>query len=199
MIYFLNTRRNKHPIRRYLESHGAALTQRIEPMLYEELLSAHDFPSGAYIFADIELLNDSQRRRAAETWQTLARRGCRLLNHPERTMRRYELLRTLHERGANRFNCLRVGDGLLPQRFPVFLRCENDRHGSRSMLLRSPAELQRALRWLRWFGPPQDELLLTEFCDTADAAGVYRKFSAFVVGGRILPRHLFFSRQWMVK
>ena len=55
------------------------------------------------------------------------------------------------------------------------------------------------MRWLRWFGPPQDELLLTEFCDTTDAAGVYRKFSTFIVGGRILPRHLFFSRQWMVK
>jgi hypothetical protein len=37
-----------------------------------------------------------------------------------------------------------------------------------------------------------------EFVDTADASGVYRKYGAFVVGERILPRHIFFSLDWMV-
>lgn len=38
-----------------------------------------------------------------------------------------------------------------------------------------------------------------EFCDTADAHGVYRKNGAFVVGERIVPRHVFFSKDWLVK
>src|SRR5262249_25455022 len=158
-----------------------------------------ELPLGAYIFADIELLSDEQRHRAAEIWQQLSARGCPLLNHPTCTMRRYELLRMLHRRGINRFNVYRARDAEMPQRFPVFLRRENDHHGSLTRLLRSPAELASALRWRRWFGPPLDELLITEFCDTADDCGVYRKYSAFNLGGQILPRHLFFSNHWLVK
>ena len=35
--------------------------------------------------------------------------------------------------------------------------------------------------------------------DTADAAGIYRKYAAQVVAGRIFPRQLFFGRSWMLK
>src|SRR3546814_10272912 len=45
----------------------------------------------------------------------------------------------------------------------------------------------------------RDTLLITEFCDTQDDRGLYRKYSAFNVGGRIIPRHLHFSRSWQVK
>jgi hypothetical protein len=38
-----------------------------------------------------------------------------------------------------------------------------------------------------------------EFADTKDEHGVYRKFSAFKVGDRILPKALEQSRDWMVK
>jgi hypothetical protein len=40
---------------------------------------------------------------------------------------------------------------------------------------------------------------VTEFADTAKGDGIYRKFAAFRVGDRIIPRHIFFSRDWMVK
>jgi hypothetical protein len=43
------------------------------------------------------------------------------------------------------------------------------------------------------------DLIAIEFCDTADAGGVFRKYAAFVVGERIVPRHIFFGRNWMVK
>jgi hypothetical protein len=43
------------------------------------------------------------------------------------------------------------------------------------------------------------ETIITEFCDTADEMGVYREYSAFIVDGQVLPRHLFFSDRWMVK
>ncbi|MCW5605473.1 MAG: hypothetical protein KIT18_13100, partial [Burkholderiales bacterium] len=42
-------------------------------------------------------------------------------------------------------------------------------------------------------------LIAIEFMDTSDAVGIYRKYGCFVVGERIVPRHLFFSRNWLVK
>jgi len=202
MIYFLTTRQNKFPIRRYLDGHGAALAQRITPVLYERLLAETEFPRGAYIFADLELLTDRQRHEAARIWQELAARGYPLLNHPAQSLRRYDLLRMLHSRGDNRFNVYRVADCEPPRQFPVFVRGENDHRGSRTPLLQTPEELAAAIRrltWTRWIGKKLGDTIITEFCDTADETGVYRKFSAFIVGGQILPRHVFFSDHWMVK
>jgi hypothetical protein len=42
-------------------------------------------------------------------------------------------------------------------------------------------------------------LLIVEWCDTSDAAGVFRKYSAFVIGESIVARHLVCSRDWVVK
>ena len=45
----------------------------------------------------------------------------------------------------------------------------------------------------------RERLLIEEFCDTRDASGLYRKYSAFAIGERIVPRHVFFSRDWLLK
>jgi len=42
-------------------------------------------------------------------------------------------------------------------------------------------------------------LLVVEYLDTADAGGLYRKYSSFMVGGRVVPCHVDCSRGWMVK
>jgi hypothetical protein len=55
------------------------------------------------------------------------------------------------------------------------------------------------LKYLRLQGHRLSDLLVVEFCNTADAAGVFRKYSAFVVGEQILPRHLIFGRHWNLK
>lgn len=190
MIRFLTTRRNATPIRVYLAAEGFPLARALVPMTYERLFAQKHHPAGTYCFADLELLSDAERERAAAIWQELADRGCRLLNHPTRSLLREDLLRELHAKGVNRFEVFRPGEA--PPRFPVFLR-GRDHGGSRSPLLRSPTELDAALR-----GAP-DDTLVVGFCDTADGAGVYRKYGAFIVGDRILPRHLFFSREWVVK
>ena len=48
-------------------------------------------------------------------------------------------------------------------------------------------------------GESAEELVIIEFCDTADANGFYRKYAAFVVDGRVMPRTLSYSREWMLK
>jgi len=199
MIVFLSTRDHQRPILEYLESHGSALADVLEPMSYSQFLQARELPRGAYVFADIERLSADERLRAETLWQRLAQQGCRLLNHPTRTLRRFELLRALHRRGGNRFDVHRLSPGAGSPRFPVFLRRENDHRGPRTPLLHTPAELDAAIA--HWLGSGEDlgEVIATEFCDTADGNLVYRKYGAFLLGDRIIPRHVFFSDGWNVK
>ena len=199
MIYFLTTPESADTIRIYLKVAGGGLAGRLVPMVYDELFAASALPDGAYCFADLELLSDAARQRAARRWEELAARGCRLLNHPTRSLLRYELLRELRRRGVNTFDVYRLADGESPKRFPVFLRTANDHKGSISPLLGSAEELDAATAALRGRGERLDDKLVVEFCNTADPDGLYRKYGAFIVGERILPRHLFFSRHWVVK
>ncbi len=199
MIYFLTTPESADTIRIYLEVAGGGLAGRLVPMVYDELFAASALPEGTYCFADLELLSDAARERAARRWEELAARGCRLLNHPTRSLLRYELLRELRRRGVNTFDVYRLADGESPKRFPVFLRTANDHKGSISPLLGSAEELDTATAALRGRGERLDNKLVVEFCNTADPDGLYRKYGAFIVGARILPRHLFFSRHWVVK
>jgi hypothetical protein len=103
MIYFLTTPQNADTIRVYLKVAGADIAGRLVPMVYEELFAAPALPDGTYCFADLELLTEAQRGRAARHWQELAARGCRLLNHPTRSLLRFELLQELRRRGVNTF------------------------------------------------------------------------------------------------
>jgi hypothetical protein len=199
MICYLSTSDHQRPIREYLESHGAALAGVFEPMTYPQFFQAREHPHGAYVFSDIERLSEPERLRAESAWQELAGRGCRLLNHPTRSMRRFELLRALHQRGSNDFAVHRLAAGAEPPRLPVFLRRENDHRGPRTPLLGTPAELAAEVERWRRSGEALGEVIATEFCDTADADRVYRKYGAFLLGDRVIPRHVFFSEWWNVK
>jgi hypothetical protein len=200
MIVFLNTRDFQNTVRGFVRSYGRAMAGTIAARSYERVMAQSRLRRGAYVFGDIERLPSDDAERAADLWQRLADLGgCRLLNHPTRSMRRYELLRTLRERGDNRFDVYRASEQRVPRSFPVFLRGENDHGGSRTPLLHDPGELARALADLDAAGASRDQTLVTEFCDTAGPDGVYRKYAAFIVGDRIIPRHVFFSDDWMVK
>jgi hypothetical protein len=198
-ITFLTTRGNRRPIRAYLRTAGAPLRGLIRPLDYDRFLSTREHPPGTYVFADLELLSDAERARAAEAWEALAARGARLLNHPARSLRRYDLLRLLEARGINRFAVHRAEEGPAPARFPVFLREESGHGGSDSPLLETQEALSAALLARRRERGSLAGTLVVEHLDTADARGVYRKYGAFIVGERILARHLFFSDRWQVK
>jgi hypothetical protein len=161
----------------------------------------HGFPRGTYVFADLERLSHDATLRAAPLWDTLAgsHQGVRLLNHPIHSMRRYELLRTLHERGINTFDVYRVTEGRAPRRYPVFLRIENDHGGPISPLVQSRSELEAAIRAFERKDHRREHLLVVEFCDTADPGGIFRKYGAFIVGDRIIPKSVQFSRHWVQK
>jgi len=211
-IVYLVTAEHAYTMGKFLDSWGRAWRDRIRVVSYAEALAtprsglrarlpgARRLPERAtWIFSDVERMTPAAATSAAALWERLAAAGARLLNHPTRSMRRYELLRTLHARGRNRFGVYRADEVRRPERYPVFLRDAHEHTGSRTPLLADEAALDAALADLLSSGASRADTLVVEFCDTADAAGCYRKYSAFVVDGRVLPRHLFFAHEWQVK
>jgi hypothetical protein len=59
--------------------------------------------------------------------------------------------------------------------------------------------LEAGLRGVIARGHRLKDLLVVEFCDTADREGVYRKYAAFVVGSEIIPRSLSSGPHWSLK
>jgi hypothetical protein len=114
-------------------------------------------------------------------------------------MHRHALLHTAHEGGRNHFRAFRVREIPGDLRFPVFLRSEREHTGGLMPLLPDERALRRGLRRLRLRGYARRELLVVEYCDTADAAGFLRKHAAYVVGDRIIPCSLLVSSHWVTK
>jgi hypothetical protein len=198
MIYFL-THGDDVGMREYLDSHGRAVAERIRILSYEDLPRQAAFESGTYIVSASDHLTVAGRRMVDDLCTALSAAPVRILNHPGRTLTRYPLLSTLHERGRNAFRVVRANEDLGALRYPVFVRSEWQHTGAWSPLLPSPRAVESAIGELVLRGSRAEELLIVEFCDTADADGHYRKYAAFNVGGVIIPRSLAHGRQWMLK
>jgi len=201
MIFYLVTPEGRNAIDRYVSSWGPVPESRIRCLLYDDLPGIRAFTPGTYVFSDLERLSPPALKLACQVWNALSMAGSRvrLLNDPSRVLCRYDLLRKLFDEGKNNFKAIRANESLQLLNYPVFVREENEHTGSLTPLLHSPRELVSELRSLRLQGYPRRDLLVVEFCDTSDSDGVFRKYSAFIVGGEILPRHVIFSRHWNVK
>jgi hypothetical protein len=200
MIFYFCTDKHTYTITPYLRAWDQAQGPKVQVVPYAALPSNTEFPAGAYLFTDMDRLSPAQRAVSAHLWRQLEAAGdaVRLYNHPECSLRRYDLLRTLHERGTNRFNVFRATESGRPWRFPVFIRRESEHNGSLTPLINDQATLDQFLaRFIMADLDPHDALIV-EFCDTQDH-GLFRKFSAFRIGDRIVPRHVLFSHDWVVK
>lgn len=198
-LFFLYSPQNPNPVFQYLATWGRVHRRHILPLTYDSLFRKTIHAAGVYLFADLELLSTAERRRAAEIWQELHARGLKLLNHPEKSLRRYDLLQSLAREGLNPFQVYTLEEDYTRARLPVFVRHANDHRGPQSELITTPAALSGTVERLRNEGADLREWLVTEFTDTADAHGIYRKYAAFNVDGRILPNHLYCSRNWCTK
>jgi hypothetical protein len=184
--------------RNYLDVRGRSIAQHFEIVAYEQLPSR--FRGGTYVFAALEQLSPAMERLVEELYAQLATcHGVRILNRPGRTLRRYELLTELARRGDNVFRAVRANADLGDLRYPVFLRGDRTHDGALSPLLHTRRDVESWIGRLVVIGRSLDELLVIEFCDTADAAGFYRKYAAFIIGDRIVPRSLDYGRHWMLK
>lgn len=185
---------------RYRGPEAREVQSRVSVVLAEELLVEREWPRGLYVFTTLDSMNSTQRAAAQELWSFLSARpeAYACLNDPGRCIGRYELLRRLHESGANDFNVHRLSD-LGGVRFPAFVRYESLHRANLTGLVGSQDELEDAVARLLLRGERAEDLIVTEWLDCRSEDGYYRKWGAHICGDAILAKHVFVGTQWMLK
>ena len=200
MIHFLVPAAQTRGIKDYLDVFGAPLREEFRILHYEDLADQKEFPLGTYVLSALDQLNAGTADLLAEIYTQLKDvPGIRFLNHPAKTLQRFELLTELNRQGLNEFGAVRASSDRHNLRFPVFIRNERLHEGALSPLLNSEREIKTAIGRAFVQGHKLNDLLIVEFCDTANEAGYYRKYAAFVVGKKVIPRSLNYGREWMLK
>ena len=198
MIHFLVPAAQDVFIKDYLAVFGTTLREHFRVLHYEDLARQKKFARGTYVLSTLDQLSKTTAALLSEIHQQLAHtEGFRFLNHPTKTLQRFDLLTELNRRGLNEFRVARAGTNH-NLTFPVFLRHERLHEGALSPLLNSEREIQQAIGRALVQGHKLRDLLLVEFCETA-TEGYYRKYAAFVVGRNVIPRSLNYGQEWMLK
>ncbi len=201
MIFHVVGSDNDEPMRAFLGSWRIDLRRRFQTIHTHQLAGLRSARSGTYLFTDLERQTRTQLELQGQLFGQLAAHPehFRVLNSPEETLARFELLRRLSEDGTNGYRAWRSTAIPSDLRFPVFVRNEADHHGSLTPLLEGWPNLEQEMVRVALSGVPASQTLVVEFCETGDADGLYRKYSAFKFGDRIVPRHLIFGRNWVLK
>jgi hypothetical protein len=200
MIHFLVPAAQDRGINDYLDVFGAPLREEFRILHYEDLASQKEFPCGTYVLSALDQLNPANAKLLTEIYLQLKDvPGIRFLNNPTKTLQRFDLLTELNRQGINEFRAVRASSEHNNLRYPVFLRNERLHEGALSPLLNSEREIRQAIGRALVQGHKLKDLLIVEFCDTANEAGYYRKYAAFVVGNKVIPRSLNYGKEWMLK
>lgn len=200
MIYYLVTGRHSYTVKRLLAT-LPELRANLSWLTYEELLFQRSGPLGHYIFSDIDRLSRYEREALRVFADALrkAEPAARILNDPALALDRVPLLAALHKAGMNDFIATRLDDGARPPRFPVFIRPEDDHSGPESDLIHDEIAFEAALRSLRDRGLPLHRRIAVGFSGKPFADGRFRRYSAYIIGGRVFGDELFVSGKWAVK
>jgi len=155
------------------------------------------------VFTDLERLSDDGMKQAANLWDALANcpHDVRLLNNPRTPKRRVAVLELLQREGVNEFGVYPIANGDVPEprSFPVFVREANDHEGPLSDLIDDQESLERWVADARAADRMPPAPIVTEFVQTTDPDGRFRKYGAFRIGDVIVPAHIHTSDGWSVK
>jgi hypothetical protein len=200
VIYYVLPRASRFTMDEFFSFEEPALVDRFRIIDFEQLPAMRRFERGTYVIAGIDQAASAMRELIASLCDQLdAAGGSRVLNWPKRTLGRFDLLEQLHAAGRNDFRVARSGDDLESLRYPVYVRSERHHNGNLSRLLDTPTEVRDALGAALVHGGSLNDLMVVEFHSTADAQGIFRKYAAYNLGGRIHGRSLNAGRQWMLK
>jgi hypothetical protein len=185
----------------YLQQYGSNLLNRITLITYDDIASGKTLPVGTYLFSAIDRLFPCEKEIAARFCRKLlsASSHVTLLNDPGRVVCRYQMLKECFTRKRNSFRVFRAHEFHCCQRFPVFIRPEGEHSGSLTRLLYTQKELIRELARALLQGFRLRDLIILEYCNTADAAGVFRLYCATIVGDEIIPQVIVHNRNWITK
>jgi len=201
MIFFVAPAHETWEIEEYLLQYGAHLRNRVAILKYDEIMRGKALPIGTYVFLSTDCLLPCEKEIAARFCRVLSsvRPAIKLLNDPGRVLCRYELLKRSFALERNRFRVFRAREFRLCQKFPVFVRTEQEHIGSLTGLLYTRQELVRALAMAQIRGYRLCDLIIVEYCDTADSSGVFRLYCASIVGDKIIPQAVVHNRNWVTK
>ncbi len=202
MVLFFVQYKWRKTLTSFLSTWAARLGSSVQVAHYEDVPEWSTIPPAAtYVFTDLERLSPSRLEQAAALADSLAAAPGNpiVLNHPRRALRRYELLRMLHDRGVNPFRAYRVLETRVPERFPVFLRFENRHDGPASPLLWTPRELDRAVANRFSSNDDLSSLLMIEYHDVSDDSGTFHRHVTYVIGDELIHGNLAFDTNWVVK
>jgi hypothetical protein len=185
----------------YLGHWGRDLAgSKVDILHYESLFDRSEYEPGTYLFSTFDDVVEPMKRFIDELALRLrGQPGIRILNDPQRVLQRFDLHTALWHQGRSQFRSARATQDTSVLRFPVFVRSEGSHDGALSPLIHTSDEIETWIGRALALGRPLRDLLVVEFCDTRDAGGWYRKYSAFCVGGRIVPRRMDSGRTWMLK
>lgn len=200
MIYYVSREDYTQPVKGLI----AGLKQQrdlIKSISYEKLFYEGSGPVGHYVFTDFDRLSTYELESAFGMATALVQQApdARIYNYPNKILERYPLLRRLSAEGLNQFNVSRYDAGERPQRYPVFIRLEDDCQGPDSPVINNDAEFDQAIALLLEQGKTAKRRIVVEFCAELDRDGFYRKYGAFNIGGKIIPQHILRSQGWNVK
>ena len=200
MIHYVTTDEQAFTMHDHLDGRGRELVDRLRVVDYDNLSKEERLDPGTWVLTSLDQLSDGMHQFVASLHGQLAENSSvRFLNNPARTLRRFDILTSRWREGQNDFRAVRASGDIASLRFPVFLRSEQDHDGNISPLLESLSDVRAAIARATLQGHRLRDLLVVEFCSTADAEGRYRKYGAYIVGDRIMPRHMSVSHHWMVK
>jgi len=200
VIYYVLPKHSRFTMEEFFSFEAPDFVNRFRVIDFQQLPAMRRFEPGTYVIAGIDQAGPAMTALIASLCDQLdVAGGSRILNWPRRTLGRFELLRQLHAAGKSAFRVARVSEGLDHLRYPVFVRSEREHEGNLSPLASNAAEVRAAIGDVLLQGHALSDLMVVEFCSTADARGVFRKYAAYNVGGCILGRSLNAGRQWMQK
>ena len=201
MIFFLAPAGETWGMEEYLSQHGGPLAERVRILTYDDIVAQRTLALGTYIFAAVDRLVPTEREIAEQCCQALTRKDphLQLLNRPHEVVRRYQLLQTCFERHRNAFRVRRASELWSALKFPVFIRSETEHGGSLTPLLKNRWQLTHALAMALLRGYRLRDLIVVEYCHTADSSGIFRLHCAAIVGDTILPQVLIHNRNWITK
>lgn len=199
MIYYVCVERFAHTLASMLVHFRPDLRGRLRVIPYTRMELLDRVHAGVVIWTDMDRITPGVRRRAAGIHARLSDRGIRLLNHPERSLRRFQLLEALVTTGHNPFRVFRPGALPPDLRFPVLLRLEAGAMETAPDLLPDRESLVRALD--QNIGPDasEDDWVIAEYSAEPEADGYFRKYGAYRIGDAVFAQHCFISPSWFVK
>ncbi|HKI87804.1 MAG TPA: hypothetical protein VKA38_02170 [Draconibacterium sp.] len=201
MIFFITKASKTYTLLSFLNTWGGSIRKMVAFLPYEKLVRAKRFYSGTYILTDYDLLSEKQLLNMNRIYEEFKKYPfeLRLLNDPTVSLSRLQQLKILFDSGINPFRCFPLSKKPNDIHYPVFVRKGADHDGKISDIIKQPEELELTVQNILNEGFGEDEILITEFTDTSDKNKIFRKYAAFILGDEIVPRHIFFSKKWMIK